>query len=116
MRTTLFMLLSACALVLAPLAASAADEENAAPVNNHAASAPASAAASAPPETAREPLPPDATQEQRQADCRARLKEYQDSLACFAPYRHSAHVIDVEAYKHCKVVAEPTDCLAEGMQ
>jgi len=42
--------------------------------------------------------------------CAARIKAYQDSLACFAPYRHSATVIDVEAYKHCKVAAEPTDC------
>lgn len=41
--------------------------------------------------------------------CAAKMKAYQESLACFAPYRHSANVIDVEAYKHCKVVAEP-DC------
>lgn len=42
--------------------------------------------------------------------CAARLQAYHDSLACFAPYRHSSNVIDVEAYKHCKEAAEPTDC------
>lgn len=47
--------------------------------------------------------------EQSDAICRAQWKAYLKSLACFAPYRHSAHVIDVEAFKHCKVVKEP-DC------
>jgi hypothetical protein len=47
--------------------------------------------------------------------CAARMKAYQDSLACFAPYRHNANVTDPEAYNHCKSVAEPTDCLANGM-
>ena len=47
--------------------------------------------------------------------CAARMKAYQDSLACFAPYRHSANVTDPEAYNHCKSVPEPTDCLANGM-
>ena len=30
-----------------------------------------------------------------EANCRAAWKEYLDSLACFAPYRHSAHVLDI---------------------
>lgn len=47
--------------------------------------------------------------------CAARIKAYHDSLACFAPYRHNANVVDVEAYKHCKVVAEPTDCESDGL-
>jgi len=47
--------------------------------------------------------------------CAARMKAYHDSLACFAPYRHSANVTDPEAYNHCKSVPEPTDCLANGM-
>ncbi len=45
--------------------------------------------------------------------CAARMKEYLDSLACFEPYRHGPHVIDIEAYKHCKVVKEPADCRTE---
>lgn len=45
--------------------------------------------------------------EDSDANCRAAWKEYLDSLACFAPYRHSAHVLDIEAFKHCKVVKEP---------
>lgn len=47
--------------------------------------------------------------EQSEARCRAAWKAYLNSLACFAPYRHSAHVLDIEAFKHCKVVKEP-DC------
>jgi hypothetical protein len=47
--------------------------------------------------------------------CAARMKAYQDSLACFAPYRRSATVTDPEAFTHCKSVPEPTDCLANGM-
>lgn len=44
------------------------------------------------------------------ASCRARWNAYRESLECFAPYRRSEHVIDIEAYKHCQVVKEPTDC------
>lgn len=47
--------------------------------------------------------------EQAQALCRAQWKAYLNSLACFAPFRHSAHVLDIEAFKHCRVVKEP-DC------
>jgi hypothetical protein len=50
------------------------------------------------------------------AACHARMQEYLASLACFEPYRHGPHVIDIEAFKHCKVVKEPTDCEAQGMR
>lgn len=42
--------------------------------------------------------------------CSARMKAYQDALACFEPYRHGT-VIDTEAYKHCPSMSEPTDCM-----
>ncbi len=71
--------------------------------NNNAASAPAAPSA-APGENL------------TSAVCHARMQEYLASLACFEPYRHGPHVIDIEAFKHCKVVKEPTDCEAQGMR
>ncbi len=113
MRTSLFMLVSLPWLLAVPLTALAQGGygDNAPPpaaVPNNTPGPGNRGPASAPAAT----LPTDHTPgvEEQQASCRARRKAYQDSLACFAPYRHSAHVLDIEAYKHCKVVKEPTDC------
>ncbi len=51
---------------------------------------------------------------ERKADCRARNQRYLDSLACFAPYRHGT-ILDPEAFNHCQVVKQPTDCSLDEM-
>ncbi len=53
---------------------------------------------------------------EREESCAARLQAYQASMACFAPYRINANVMDPEAFKHCETVPEPTDCMAGGTQ
>jgi hypothetical protein len=68
--------------------------------------------ASAPPATRHSGTP---GVEEEQADCKARMAAYKESQACFGRYRINANVMDPEAFKNCKVVPEPTDCLAEGM-
>jgi hypothetical protein len=74
--------------------------------------APRSDAASAP----APPPPPTPSVTERSADCAARMRAYQESQACFAPYRINANVMDPEAFKHCTAVPEPTDCMAGGAQ
>ncbi len=116
MRTILCMLVSTPWLLLAPSPAQAQDNENPPPVTYENPAPPDNAPASAPAATVPAATPPSNDTpgvEETAASCRARWKEYRDSLACFAPYRHSEHVIDIEAYKHCKVVNEPTDCPQE---
>lgn len=54
--------------------------------------------------------------EETQSACQARLAAYRESQACFGRYRINANVMDPKAYKNCKVVPEPTDCLAGGSQ
>lgn len=49
-------------------------------------------------------------------DCQSRLAAYRESEACFGRYRINANVMDPAAYKNCKTVAEPTDCLAGTAQ
>ncbi len=75
--------------------------------------APRDDAASAPAAT---PAPPTPSVDERSADCAARMRAYQESQACFAPYRINANVMDPEAFKHCTAVPEPTDCTAGGTQ
>jgi hypothetical protein len=113
MRTTLCILLSASWLLGAPIPALAQEDGNPPPVNRESPAQPDNGAASAPAALAAPPANHTPGVEETAASCRARWKEYRDSLACFAPYRHSQHVLDVEAYKHCKVVKEPTDCPPE---
>jgi hypothetical protein len=120
MRTSLFMLASLPWLLIAPglaLAQGNGYGENAPPTAAPPQGKPGpgnGGAASAPPAT----LPADHTPgvEETEASCRARRKAYEDSLACFAPYRYGRHVIDIEAFKHCKVVKEPTDCPPAELQ
>jgi Domain of unknown function (DUF4124) len=49
-------------------------------------------------------------------DCQTRLAAYRESQACFGRYRINADVMDPEAFKQCKTVPEPTDCLAGNAQ
>lgn len=74
--------------------------------------APQSTTASAPAALPSGQIPAD---EEKKAICRARRKAYLKSLKCFEPYRHG-RFLDVEAYKHCKVLKEPTDCPPEGLK
>ncbi|HKB59821.1 MAG TPA: hypothetical protein VKC56_07210 [Gallionellaceae bacterium] len=108
MRNTLSVACSIAWLLAMPgLAAAQYDNggtSQAAPAPQSPATPQAPPAPSAPPTpSAEEPL----NVEESDANCRAAWKEYLASLACFAPYRHSAHVLDIEAFKHCKVVKEP---------
>lgn len=105
MRTSLCMLLSSACLLLAS-GLSQAQPAGYPPPPAQGQQAPMAASAPITPPPANHTPTVDETE----ASCRARWKAYRASLECFAPYRRSEHVIDIEAYKHCKVVKEPTDC------
>jgi hypothetical protein len=48
-------------------------------------------------------------------DCQARLKRYQDSQACFAPFFNANGSIRPEAFAKCTEVKEPSDCHAQAL-
>lgn len=48
-------------------------------------------------------------------DCQARLKRYQDSQACFAPFFNANGSIRPEAFSKCTEVKEPSDCYASPL-
>jgi hypothetical protein len=57
--------------------------------------------------------PPDAVTVGPKSDCKARLKQYWDSQACFAPYKTINGGFKPGAFEHCKVVKYPIDCPVE---
>ena len=50
------------------------------------------------------------TPSQEAEACRAQLKEYHQSIECFAPYRTAKGGVRPEAYQHCKEVKQPRGC------
>ena len=47
---------------------------------------------------------------EEQAACQARLREYRQSIECFAPYRTVKGGVRPEAFQHCKEVPQPRGC------
>ena len=53
------------------------------------------------------PRPVVASDDAKAKQCEADKKKYQESEACFAPYRNAAGAISPEASQHCVQVKEP---------
>lgn len=75
--------------------------------------APKSANVPAPPKEAKPVVAapsPTPTPAKNETPCQAAQRKYEESAACFAPYRNVNGGIKPEAFEHCKEMKQPPPC------